>query len=282
MKKVVKPEDLEIPVECFLYPTGEQQIQSEGGEHYQITQIDFRNEFKTYVDGAEFPYEGFVTNEILWATNQAKSIFIEAIKILSKPQFILGSVISFLFFREQLIDSFNRLGHRVMSPVMLKDKHLSKFARELQYVTFEFLRHLVSEEKADKFSEIFSRIIDNDDAYKQRLKDIFSMTNKAKLRNPKELSRLVEIMDERQGKAHWMKKVKSAVLLLRLLIAIVPNAKKGYLSAINACNLDNLILHWEDIYWSVYKKDYNFAGMTHEERLKLVKEKGWQLPNNLV
>jgi uncharacterized protein YfkK (UPF0435 family) len=282
MRKVVKPEDLEIPVECFLYPTGEQQIQSEGGEHYQITQIDFRNEFKTYVHGAEFPYEGFVTNEILWVTNQAKSVFIEAIKLLVKPQFIIGTVISLMFFREQLIDSFNRLGHRVFSTAMLKDRHISIFAKELQYIIFEFMRHLVPEEKADKFSMIFSRIIDNDDAYKQRLKDIFSMTNKKKLKSPKELTRLVNLLCERQNYDIWTKKVKSAVLLLRLLIAIVPSAKKGYLSAINACNLDNLILHWEDIYWSVYKKDYNFAGMTHEERLKLVKEKGWQLPNNLI
>jgi hypothetical protein len=280
-EQVVKPEDIRIPVECFLYPTGEQQIQAEGGEHYQIEKLDFRNSFKTYVKGAEFAYEGYVTNEMLWSTNQAKSLFIEAIKLLSKPQFILGTVISFLFYREQLIDSFNRIGHRIMSPIMLKDKHLSVFAQELQYMTFEFMRHLVPEAKADKFSEIFSRIIDNDDAYKQRLKDIFSMTTKDKLKNPKELSRLVNIMAERQEWNSWVKKVSSSVFLLRILIAVVPSARKGYKSAIENVTLDNLILHWEDMYWSVYKKDYNFAGMTWENRMKMVKEKGWSLPETL-
>lgn len=278
----VKPEDIKVPVECFLYPSGEQQIQAEGGEHYEIETLDFRESFKVYVKGAEFPFEGYVTNEMLWATNQAKSVFIEAIKILSKPQFLLGTVITLLFFREQLVDSFNRLGHRIMSPVMLKDKHISPFAREFQFMIFEFLRHLIKEEKADKVSEIFSRIIDNDDAYKQRLKDIFSMTSKEKLLKPKELTRLVGIMYERQGKHDWIKKVKAVVFLLRVVIFLSPSARKGYKSAVQAVNLDNLILHWNDLYWSVYKKDYDFAGMKWEDRMKFVKEKGWQLPVKLV
>ena len=281
-EKIVQPHEIKIPVECFLYPTGEQQIQAEGGEHYKIVKIDFRDSFKTYIDGAEFPYEGYVTNETLWATNQAKSVFIEAVRILSKPYFIIGTAISFLFFREQMIYAFNQLGHRIMSPVMLKDKHISVFARELQYVTFEFMRHLVSEEKADKFSEIFSRIIDNDDAYKQRLKDIFSMTTKEKLKNPKEISRLISLMKERNGGAQWVNKVRAIGLLIRLFIFISPSARKGYKSAIENCTMDRLILHWEDMYWSVYKKDYNFAGMTYEQRMALVKEKGWQLPNSLI
>lgn len=281
-EQVVKPEDIRIPVECFLYPSGEQQIQAEGGEHYQIEKLDFRESFKTYVKGAEFPYEGYVTNEMLWSTNQAKSVFIEAIRLLSKPHFILGTILSFIFYREQLVESFNRIGHRIMSPIMLKDKHLSVFAQEFQYMVFEFMRHIVLEERADKFSAIFARIIDNDDAYKQRLKDIFSMTSKERLKNPKELSRLAKIMFERNGKPYWLDKVKYSVLLLRILIAVVPSARKGYKSAIENVNLDRLILHWEDMYWSVYKKDYNFAGMKWEERLKMVKEKGWQLPETLI
>lgn len=280
-EQVVKPEDIKIPVECFLYPTGEQQIQAEGGEHYQIEKLDFRESFKTYIKGAEFPYEGYVTNEMLWSTNQAKSLFIEGVRLLSKPHFILGTIISFMFYRTQLVDIFNRIGHRIMSPIMLKDKHISIFAQEFQYMVFEFMRHLVPEDMADKFSAIFARIIDNDDAYKQRLKDIFSMTTKEKLKNPKELSRLVEIMFERNGKPFWLDKVKYSVLLLRILIAVVPSARKGYKSAVENVTLDRLILHWEDLYWSVYKKDYNFAGMTWENRLKMVKEKGWKLPETL-
>lgn len=281
MEEVVKPEDIKIPVECFLYPSGEQQIQSEGGEHYQIEKLDFREDFKTYVKDAEFPFEGYVTNEMLWSTNQAKSVFIEAIKLLSKPQFILGTIVTFLFFREQLVDAFNRLGHRIMSPIMLKDKHISPFARELQLMVFEFLRHLIPEAKADKVSEIFSRMIDNDDAYKQRLKDIFSMTNKAKLKKPKELSRLVNIMYERQDKAPWVKKVIASVLLLRLAIFLIPNAKKGYISAIEVVNFDNLILHWNDLYWSIYKTDYKFGGLTIEERKQLAKDNNWKYPTKM-
>lgn len=284
-EQIVRPEDIQIPTECFLYPSGGQQIQAEGGDHYEIEKLDFREDFKTYVKGAEFPYEGYVTNEILWSTNQAKSIFIEAVRLLSKPLFILPTVITMLLFRKHLVEPFIWLGHRVMSPVMLKDQHISVFARELQYMIFEFLRHMIDELKADKVSEIVSRMIDNDDAYKQRLKDIFSMTTKKKLLKPKELTRLVNIMDARQKKdngSSWVKKVKAVVLLLRLGLFFIPSARKGYKSAVENINLDNLILHWDDMYWSVYKKDYDFGGMTFEERKKLAKENGWTYPNQMV
>jgi len=282
-EKVVRPEDIKIPVECFLYQTGGQQIQNEGGEHYQIESLDFRDDFKMYIKGAEFPFEGYVTNDMLWSTNQAKSVFIEGVKLLTKPLFIIPTVLTLIFFRNHLIQPFTWLGHRIMSPIMLKDKHISKFARELQYMIFEFLRHLIPEDKADKVSEIFCRIIDNDDAYKQRLKDLFSMTTKKKLLKPKELSRLVNIMDKRQmnGTCSWVKKVKAVVLLLRLSL-LIPSARKGYKSAVQNINMDNLILHWEDMYWSVYKKDYDFGGMTIEQRKQLAKDKGWKYPNQMV
>ena len=46
--------------------------------------------------------------------------------------------------------------------------------------------------------------------------------------------------------------------------------------------LDNLILRWDDLYWSVYKKDYDFAGMTIEQRLQMVRDKDWKYPNKMV
>ena len=284
-EKVVRPEDLKIPIECFLYGTGEQQIQQEGGEHYEIEKLDFREDFKMYIKGAEFAFEGFTTNQILWETNKAKSVFIEGIRLLTKPLFIIPTILTLIFFRQHIIKPFNWLGHRIMSPVMLKDKHISKFAREFQYMIFEFLRHLIDEQSADKFSEIFSRMIDNDDAYKQRLKDLFSMTSKEQLMKPKELTRLISIMDKRQRKdngSSWVSKVKPIVFLLRIAIAIIPSARKGYKSAVKNINLDNLILHWEDLYWSIYKEDYDFAGMTIEQRKQLAKEKGWKYPNKVV
>lgn len=282
---LVKPEDLKIPKECFLYQSGDEQIQNEGGEHYEIEKLDFREDFKMYIKDAEFHFEGFTTNKILWETNKAKSVFIEGIRLLTKPLFIIPTILTLIFFRQHIIKPFTWLGHRIMSPVMLKDKHISKFARELQYMIFEFLRHLINEQDADKVSEIVSRMIDNDDAYKQRLKDIFSMTTKEKLLKPKELTRLLNIMDSRQKKDNgksWVDKIKPIVFLLRIAIAIIPSARKGYKSAVNNINLDNLILHWEDIYWSIYKTDYDFGGMTIEERKQLAKEKGWKYPNQMV
>ncbi len=276
--------DLKIPRECFLYGTGEQQIQSEGGERYEIEAVDFNNEIKTYIKDAEFPMENLVMDEILFTTNQAKSVFIESIKLLTKPLFIIPTILTLIFFRKNLIEPFKRLGHRIMSPIMLKDKHMSKFSRELQYMIFEFLRHLIDEQSADKVSEIVSRMIDNDDAYKQRLKDIFSMTTKEKLLKPKELTRLVNLMESRQlgGKDSWVKKVKAVVLLIRLAIFFIPSARKGYKSAVQNITMDNLILHWEDLYWSIYKTDYDFGGMTIEQRKQLAKEKGWKYPNKVV
>jgi hypothetical protein len=280
-----------IPYEEFIkkydsgsyhkYANGSQQIKQEGGEAYKIAGIEDEEELKVVAEGAEFARRTFITNKTLFATNQVKSVFIESIKTILEPQYILGTFISISSkkTRQRLVDRFNRISFRILSPEIFKDIHRTSFGRELQYAIFEFTRHLVSEESADRFAEIVSTIIENDDAYRYRIMDILSMTTNEKLRNPKELSRLFDIFFERNNGVYWSEKIKKMVKLIRYLAIFY---KKSYISAVESINLDNFKLVDEDIYWCTFKSDYNFMGMKWEDRKKYAEAKGWKFPNKVV
>lgn len=263
------------------YANGEQQIKQEGGDAYEIEGMEDETELKIVAKGAEFARRTYITNKTLFATNQVKSVFIESIRTLVEPQYILGTAIAIIrkSSRQRLIDRFNRICFRILSPEIYKDIHRTSFGTELQYAIFEFTRHLVSEESADRFAEIVSTIIENDDAYRYRLMDIFSMTTNERLKNPKELTRLMGIFYERNNFTFWTEKVFK---VLRLIHLVIPFYKKAYISAVTSIDLDKLKLQDEDIYWCTFKSDYNFIGMTWEDRKKYAEEKGWRFPQKVV
>lgn len=263
------------------YANGEQQIREEGGDAYEIEGMEDETELKIVAKGAEFARRTYIMDKTLFATNQVKSLFIEVIRTLVEPQYIFGTIYTLIFKkpRQRLIDKFNRITFRTLSPEIYKDIHRTTFGTELQFAIFEFTRHLVSEESADRFAEIVSTIIENDDAYRYRLMDIFSMTTNEKLKNPKELTRLVNILVKRNNNAFWMSKFKNVVTLIRL---IIPFFKKAYIETVTSIDLDKLKLQDEDIYWCTFKSDYNFMGMKWEDRKKYAESKGWQFPTKVV
>ncbi len=272
---------IHIPKECYKYSSGDLQIRQEASENYAISGYNVTTRFAIYVQGAEFPYESIVLPETLWVTNQAKSIFIEALKFSVKKRYILGTIYTLIFDLKYLLHVFNWVSHRILSPKILKDRHLSVFAIYFQYMVFEFLRHFVDEEIADKTSEIVTHMVEHDDAYKQIIKDMFSATDKDKLKNPKEISRLFKLFRERNNFVPWSDKFKGIAILLRIML-IFPKVKRAYIETINNINIEAMSLTDADMYWSVKKNNYKFMGMTLEERIKYCDDKGWQLPNSLI
>jgi len=263
------------------YPKGEKQIREEGGDAFKIEGIEEDQELKIVAKKAQFARRTYITAKTLFDTNQVKSVFIESIKTLLEPQYILGTLYALAFKkpRQRLIDRFNRISFRILSPEIYKDIHRTTFGTELQFAIFEFTRHLVSEESADRFAEIVSTIIENDDAYRYRLMDIFSETTNKKLKDPKEIDRLMNLFYERNLYMNWTDKVFKVVKLIKLAVIFY---KKAYISAVISIDLDKLKLQEEDIYWCTYKSDYNFMGMTWEDRKKYAELKSWQFPDKVV
>lgn len=275
---------IQIPQEVFKYATGEEQIKQESKESLEVIDIDTSETINLIVKDANFPYKIYVSQEMLWHSNILKSFFIESIKVISKWYFIPSLIISCSSVSKvsNFIESFNRIGHRVLSPYILKDKHLSRFSQQFQFLIFTFLYKLgIEEPRADKFAELFTHLIETDDAYRTRLQDLFSETTKYRLLKPqKEIKRLVNINKERDS---WIvnKKLGQVAFLIRIAL-LIPKVKKAYIETINEINLEELRLDDADMYWTLFKKDYKYLGMDKEEHAKYAEMNGWKYPNLMI
>lgn len=273
-----------LPRELFEHSTGEQQIKDEGGDKFEVDRIEFDNGVQVYIKGADFPLKTWVSGETMFAVNQVKSLLIESIKIISRKQFILPVIYTFFNKKElnKVLQSINWQSYRVLSPFILKHHYLTRFSQELHFTVFTFMLELGLEEKqADIFAKIISHVIEYDSAYRNRLMDILSETDKNKLQKPiKEIKRLFGLFKEREGDSILEK--YTSFLSVLLLALYIPRIRKAFKTTIQTINLENLQLQDSDKYWLCMIPNYNYMGMTYEERMDFFKEKGWKRPNNLI
>ena len=275
-----------LPNECFLCPTGSEQIQAESDEQWIFERAECRPNEGTFIyfKGIKFPYKNFTSVEAVFAANQLKSIFIEAIK-----RFPLGIVFS---NKQKLLDSFNRIGWKIMSPQLLKWQYLSDYSRALHFVIFKsLLNYGIKEETADKFATLFVHLIEFDNAYRLRLLDLCAETTKELVvKNPrKELKKILRIFTEREKTTYGsiespnrviLSKVKSIGRILGWLIYL-PKVRKAVTEAIWESDFEKLQADEGDRYWSCMRKDYHFLGLTYEERQNYAKERGWTFPQKI-
>jgi len=284
----------ELPRECYSEPTGEQFLHAENKEDsYVYEKFDWTGEVKVYIKNAQFPYKVFVNAKILFATNVVKSLFIESVKLLSQPVFIPATVLTVLSTKrlEKLLMVFNRQAWRVLSPHILKDKHLTASSREFQLFIFSFLVNLqISEEVADRFASIFVHLFEYDNAYRLRLVDIMSETTLERLYKPRtEIKRLMSILCTREQyesstgllPTNVNKKIEGLINVASVVL-LVPKYKKAFINAVNSIDLKNLQYDESDIYWTNMRTDYQFRGMTFKERMQDAESRGWTYPSRHI
>lgn len=271
------------PVDLFLNKKGVDQILAEGQTSWKIEGIDYDNGVHIHVIGAQFPKKGFPTPEAIWAINHVKKTFIESIKILSSIQFVPSLLIFLILpkskFIEKVISSFNRLAYGAISPFILQDHYMTPIARELEQLILNILLELkISPDSAKTFSQIFSHVIEYDSAYRYRLEDLFSETSPELLQNPrKEIKRLAKIAQDREIDG-WVKlKFASTATILQLML-LSSSLSKSIKKSVYRVSFTNLQYDEADRYWCLMRLDYNFIGMTYEQRMKVIEEKGYKVP----
>ena len=297
-----------IPNECYLYPTGYDQIANENagvkGNDYLIDikegvkqgyfkaqpSADGNSTVYTLVPqnglflpvkGAMFPVKSFPEPNAIFAANLVKAHVIETIKLISK-----WYLIPFLFFidKQQALDAFNRISFKAMSAQLLKDDCLTDFCRELRVFLYTFMTALgFTRNSSDMFTTIFIHLIEFDNVYRLRLADTFSETSKEKMMKPQsEIKRLLGIMKSREvrpgGKGEAIHyKFDRFAFLIRLAL-LHPKVKRAYYQALKAVDIEKLKLDTNDIYWVCFRSDYKFMGMNDAERKNFAKGKGWIYP----
>jgi len=265
-----------LPQEILENPSGIQQIVNEGNSFYVIEKVDFEDGTRVWIKGAEYHQKGMGTPDALFALNVIKRIVTQALKIGLRYEFVLGVVLIVLKPRkwrvatiQALMQSFNEICHKVVSPFIIKPKYMLPIAREVRSILKCFTCNLgIAEWIAESFSAIGSHIIEYDNAYRFRLEDLMSETTKEAFANRpiRELRKLSKIARDRdEGDVSW-KFVKMATALSILLL--IPSIKKAFREAILASKFE--LLQYDDVdrYWTAMRTDYKWWGLDIDERSK--------------
>jgi len=274
---------MQLPKSFYKYQSGTQQITAESSEQFILNEIgtDINGDsLLINIEGGMFPYKNFSDAEGVFRANMVKSLFIESIKIISKWYFIPALI---LCDKQEVLNAFNRIAFRISSEKILKDRHWSKFAKSFYFVIFYFLyKSGFTEDSCDKFAEIFCYMIDADNAYRLRLEDLFSASSIEQLtENPrKETKRLITLFQEREQCPVVAIKFSKLSFLLSIFL-LIPKVKRSFIDTFKNCDYESLKSDSGDLYWQGMRNDYNFSGLTFEERQNRAIMEGLKYPQQI-
>ncbi len=262
-----------MPPNVYLNNNIDKTIVYEGQEKGKIMvttvkSVKYDNGIFVYYDGAEYPQKGLATPEILHAVNIVKAVFIGFFKL--RP-----NICSCLEF-------FNRIGNKALNSYFIKDEFRTVQTKELDRLVFNFLfLSGFKEIVARDFARIFSHLIEYDNAYRLRFLDIASETKPIWLiddtRN--ELKRLLNLIIKReeQHKTMVSNKFKYVIKFL-LFILLTSKNKQAFRDAVRMSTWTNMVMDDADRYWAYMRKDYNFSGLSYDQRSKILEDAQYSLP----
>lgn len=178
-----------------------------------------------------------------------------------------------LVFRlKKLIPKINDFGYRIMKPHLLKPENMITMTSELCALIEVFCSRLgIDSRESKRLAQLLSHTLEYDDAYRTRLQDIITACDeRALVNNPREeIKRLLRVYKQREPDQHVARKMQKIVSLLSLLL-FIPKIYRAFVSTVLVADFKRLKRDASDEYWVLNRGDYNFIGMTYEERIKLM------------
>lgn len=239
-----------------------------------------------YYEGLSHPKKGFPTPHAVNAIGPVKRILMNTIKAIATKDLILAFIGIALTPRkykvrilERILIQFNDFAHLNMWRFYFEPP----FKQPANVATYDFVRHFlynlkVNTKVADNTANIVGHLVEYDDAYRYRIQDVMSETNKEKLlANPsKEVQRILQILMEREqggrsGVTDWRGDhvIKKAKSLSRLGLALyIPFVKKAFKYGIENTNITDLQMDEMDRYNTRLLAGYNFDGESYDVRVK--------------
>ena len=216
----------------------------------------------------------------MFAMNMVKAIIIEPFKLLDWTFIppLLSIILSKKKMQKALL-SFNKTAWKILSPYVLKEEYLSSFAKEIHIFIATFLVNLgMTEHSSNQCARIISHLLENDNAYQLRTKDAFSILDT--VTNPRQqLKYLIKEINKRELAIG--NKVTRLIKLFRTLL-IIPRYKKAFQAACDEVVWSDLRSDENDLYWTAFREDYNYQGLTKKERLEKALKLGWYHPEHLT
>lgn len=259
------------------------------------------------VKGFPFPEAAYANDNVKRITRFLITLFSGKEMILP---ILMFAILPWKFkFRkiERMVDEYLRIAIWLQNESYLKPERYSAPAKEIGGFVYEFilslgmdksLHYLITEgrqsgmkrdrpEGADPtwvtmkdnlqsivpaLAKTVATIFEYDDAYRYRVEDIASETNKAALvKNPRtEILRLLKIFVERE-KTHATIMIERAVKLLSFLL-LHPKIKRAFVEAVMTVDFKRLGLDNADRYHVLPRVDYDFTGRSSEDRKRIYLE----------
>lgn len=228
--------------------------------------------------GVPFPKKGFHFPQAAYSINIVKkNTMMIVIGAAQKNLLLAGIGFAFTPFRrkisvlETFLKHYNRNANYLLDRVYLKDNFMTPCSQQIKKFLECFLFGIgIESEVAQNTAKIFAHLIEHDDAYRYRVEDIFSETSEVALRlDPtNEINRLLVIYALRQHDSKEMiEKFGSFGTLLSFALRS-NRIKEVFINAIMAVDFKHLQLDEADHYHCLTRDDYDFFGLSIEERLK--------------
>ena len=237
------------------------------GETTIIERVSFDKGIFVYYRGAEFPMKGLSDRDTIFRIDILKALFIGIFSI--RPNI------------NSLLDIFNRIGNKVLDEKLLINDYMTSICQELEKMISIFLiSYGVKDDIAHYTARIFAHLIEYDNAYRLRLVDIMSESDREMLiKKPRiEIKRLLSIIISREITHPSLKKKFKRVIYPLLFVLLIPKVKKSFIKAISSIDLDRMKYDDIDRYWACLRTDYDFFGLSYQARLKLLDDQGFSRP----
>lgn len=206
-------------------------LSDQGGKSMEIfDRVEFNGGAKVYFKNRPYPIKGYLTED--------RAAAIALIKRIARSMII------------PRIRWWTDISTQALKPYFLTDEFMSPFALEMK----KLLTHFVRADTAD----VICYILENDNAYQLRLKDLFSETSKEQLlRNPiKEIRRLLHINKRRDYDAVNTKFNK--LVQMATLVLLIPTFRNKFNKAFTESDFRQFTLDEGDTYWLSQRIDYNY------------------------
>lgn len=231
--------------------------------------IDYPREggIYVYLKDMLYPTKGFPFPEACYANNIIKRFFIGYIRFMAKnPLSLLGLLTH--RGRTSWLEEFSSCADITLGQYRPEDKRFQKAAKALMQMTRVFLEKIgIREDVATSFARNVATMFEYDNAYMFRLLDLMAETNAERLTEDpaREVSRLFEILQQRDARESMRIRAGSMVKLLRIAF-MIPKLKRAFIAAISSIKFSDIQADEADRYHMLRWDTYNFGGRTFEDR----------------
>ncbi len=253
---------------------------------YQFQRADFpeKGGILIWFEDCPFPAKGFPTPQAIYACNISKRFFKRGMDALMSKNMtfpLLGFLLSpkKSVIIEKWLDAYSDSSMMVLNPHLLESSRFTECAGEIRKFIVNFLVGVgIQKESAEKFAEVFSTLIQYDDAYRLRIEDVMSETTKEKmLKHPtQEIEYIIGILEKREPNGNrnegLVEKFNNIAKGVKYLF-FIPKYKKAFMNALQQSHFKNFQYDDADRFHVMLRSDYDYMGYKIGDRVEMYK--GW-------